>query len=208
MSDTLDIYAGVPEELVAQPDDAPKTPNPGDKLSDLERLRRDSELVQLMKRGVDSTVAGPMYGLSPRQARRIYKTYVERLEDLHGIDVKEHVEDMLANYDAAISDLALLSRDAPNDSVRVGATRMRLEAVRGKIELLQGLGLMPKDLGTITLKDDYIRVIRTILAVLDAFEVEEQVQVAIVDAVEGRTPQLPAGKEIIDVEEVADVNGN
>lgn len=200
MSELAENYAGVPEELVAEPDDAPLTPNPQKKLTTLDRLRRDSELVMLMMRGVDSMVAGPMYGLSPRQARRIYKTYAPQLEDLKQVDVKQHVEDMLVNYDAAINDLALIARDASNDNARVGATRTRLEAVRGKIELLQSLGLMPKDLGTITLRDDYIRMIRTILAVLDAFDVGDEVQMAIVDAVEGRKPQLPPGKEIITVE--------
>lgn len=207
MSEALESYEGIPEELIAEPDDAPLTPDPSGKMTNFQRLQRDSGLVQLMKRGVDSTVAGPMYGLSPRQARRIYKTYVETLEDLNQIDPKEHVEEMLANYDSAISDLALIARDAKNDNARVGATRMRLEAVRGKIELLQSLGLLPKDLGTVTLRDDFVRVVRVILAVLDAFEVDEEVQMAIVDAAEGRKPQLPPGKEIIDVEDTEETDG-
>ena len=166
-----------------------------------DRLRRDRELCGLIMSGVPVAIAAQMHGLGERQAYRIYEDFKpEELNALEDLDPRQYVEKALEQYQAAIEQLAMLAAETNHDGVRVSAIRTRLEAVRGRVELLQSLGLAPLDLGTLRLQDDWMRVARIILDVLDAYEVSEAVQVAVMDAVEGRTPQLPEGKRIIDLE--------
>ncbi len=72
----------------------------------------------------------------------------------------------LEAYDAAIEELALLSDNVAQDSVRLGAIRSRLAAYNGKLALLQALGLTPQLMAE---QRDVEHVARAILATFEEY---------------------------------------
>lgn len=155
-----------------------------------ERLARDAQINALIDEGVSPSAAGARFGLRERQVRRIRAE--RRGIQSREFDAKETIEDTLVGYSAAIEELAELSSDAKvQGSVRVAAIRTRLEAMKGRIELLQALGLAPRDLAQVTMEEELRGIGRRIARVLDAFQVSDELAIAMLDVFEGREPSLP-----------------
>ena len=169
-------------------------------MSALDKERRNIELVLLARRGVSTDALAVRFDLSPDSVRRIVKAWQDRQPPVQELDASDIVRETLEGYNAAIEELAEYALDQGHGAGKVGAVRVRLEALRGRLELLQSLGVVPLELGTLRLADDWIRVARIVVQVLDAWEVDDRVQMAIIDAVEGRVPELPEGKRIIELE--------
>lgn len=184
--------------------------NPGGdgRLSPLERVRRDAQIITALKRGISGDRVGAQFGLSGRQVRRIRALYRQDQPDLDELEPAEIVKDTLDGYEAAIEELALIASTSNHDPTKVGAIRTRLEAMRGRIELLQSVGVLPHDLGQIRVIDDAQAVVAAILKVFDAYEIPEEVGVTVMDVIEGRTVELPS-PPLPDAPETADesVNG-
>ena len=165
------------------------------------RVKRNMELIMLARRGVTPEALAVRFEMSPVTVRRIIKEWRDEQPELGDIEPLEIVEETLQGYTAAIEELAEYALDSGgNTAAKIGAVRVRLEALKGRLELLQGLGVVPHELGTLRLAEDWVRVARLVIQVLEAWGVPEQVQVAIIDAVEGREPELPEGKRIIELE--------
>lgn len=180
----------------------------GKPLTDYERVKRDAAIIQLLKRGISREQAGAQFGLSVRQVARIKKKYRSEVPDISELDPGELVRDTLDNYEAAIEELALLAARTDHGPTKVGAVRVRLEALRGRIELLQSVGAVPHDLGQIRVIDDAQLVARQIAEVFERYGVPQDVQMAVVDAIEGRAPALPEGQPYVEVDEVDEVGEN
>ncbi len=155
-----------------------------------DRVVRDAQINTLIDDGVPPSAAGARFGLGERQVRRIRAE--RRGIEARGFDARETIEDTLVGYSAAIEELSELSSDATvQGSVRVAAIRTRLEAMKGRIELLQALGLLPPELEQMTMEERLRTISRQLTRVLDAFNVSDELATAMLDVFEGREPTLP-----------------
>jgi len=173
----------------------------GKAITSLQKVKRDAAIIQLIKRGISPAQAGAQFGLKPRRVRQIVNEYEHETPDLTELDPGALVRHTLWNYEAAIEELALLASKTDHGPTKVGAIRVRLEALRGRLELLQSVGAVPHDLGQIRVIDDAQATARQILQVFDHYDIPEEVRFAIVDVIEGRTPALNGEAEVEEIEE-------
>ena len=80
-------------------------------------------------------------GLSERQCRRIYLAHARSSPTLEHEDVVQEIEDAIAFYNEAISELALISTITPSEVARVAAIKARINARVRKTELLSVAGV-------------------------------------------------------------------
>lgn len=170
----------------------------GSQLTALQIVKRDAAIIQLIKRGISPAQAGAQFGLKARRVQQIIEEYEKEAPDLEELDPGALVRHTLWNYEAAIEELALLASKSDHGPTKVGAIRVRLEALRGRLELLQSVGAVPHDLGQLRVIDDAQATARQILQVFDHYDIPEDVRFAIVDVIEGRTPALNGEAEVED----------
>lgn len=143
-------------------------------------------MVRARARGLGWAEISARLALSERQCRRVVAEFRETGPRLHEMDPVETIEEALEQFDSAIEDLALLAEKSQHDGVRLGATRSRLDALRGKLELMRAVGVLPRDLGRLKIEVDVRHTARAILDVFEAYSVPHEVQEAVVEAVENR----------------------
>jgi hypothetical protein len=164
-------------------------------MSDSRRAARDLEITAAADRGVRYATLARQYRLSERQIGNIVREKrAERVEELASLATMDHVNETLAQYESAIEELALTAAAIPADSWshRVGAVKAKVEVVKARWELLQAIGYVPQNLSTVRVELEAAEVGRAIVGVLEAYGVDEVVQDAILDVVEGREVELPA----------------
>ena len=170
----------------------------GERLTPIQRARRDVQIINLLRRGITVERVAAQFALTTRAVRYIRQKYRDEQPDLSELDPTEVVRETLDGYEAAIEELALIAAGAEHDATKVGAIRTRLEAIRGRIEMLQSVGAVPHDLGQIRVIEDVRESARQVIQVFREFNVPEDVQAAVIDALEGRRPALPSGGEVVD----------
>ena len=153
--------------------------------------RRNVEIVTASQRGMSPATIANTYGLDVDHVRRIIRENKDLREPLNMEgDPVELARDQLDQLAAAIDELAIVSATAKNDSARVGAIGKRLDAIRQQRELLQAIGLLPHDLGTLHVSIDVQAMSIRVLEVFERFDLPMDVQGAIIDAID--PPQRPA----------------
>jgi hypothetical protein len=135
--------------------------------------------------------------VSDRQARRIVADYRASLPALHEHDPMEVVEETLEAYGAAIEDLSLLAERTDHDSTKLGAIRARLDVHHARIDLMRTIGVLPHNLGYMSVAIDLRKIAARLLDVFDRAEISEQVMDHIMEAIDPRAalspqPQLEA----------------
>jgi hypothetical protein len=155
----------------------------------IEKVRRDEEIVGARARGMTWRAIAKRHGLSERRCRNIWSARPEAVSCRAPTDLEATVDEALEGYDAAIEDLAVLAASTTNPSVRLGAINSRLRALDQKLTLMQGLGLLPRDLDQFAVILDSRRVAATLLEVFDAYGVSEEAREAVRAAIAtGRQP--------------------
>ena len=144
-----------------------------------ERAVRNADVVRARARGLGWEEIAGRFGLSERQCRRILDDYRASESRLHEIDPIETVEGALDQYDAAIEELALLAERTAHDAVRLGAIKTRLDVLRGKLDLMAAVGVLPRDLGQLHVEIDVRNVVRAIVNVFDEHGVPREAQEAV-----------------------------
>lgn len=119
-----------------------------------DRADRIDAIVASRIRGIGWARIAAEHKITERHARRLYTERRAEARARPAPDPVALVQELLDGYDAAIEDLALLARDAPNDAVRLGAINSRVKAVTARTELLMVVGALPEDLGDIRLTLD------------------------------------------------------
>lgn len=161
-----------------------------------ERTRRNRMLYQMkVLRSLTNARVGEMFNLSERTVKRIVAEYRER-EAVWTLDIaqaREFVADNLAIYEDTLEQASLAAASADNTAARVGALNLRLRAVHERTQMLQELGVLPKDLGQFTVRLDLEEAAGRLVEVFRRFGVAQDVQDAAVQAMLGSPDHvLPA----------------
>ena len=80
--------------------------------------------------------------LSERQCRRIYLAHARSAPTLEPSALEREIEDTVAFYDQAISDLAVISMTTRSEVARVAAIKARIATRARKLELLRVAGAL------------------------------------------------------------------
>lgn len=150
-----------------------------------EQAQRDADIVAARLRGLGWAQIARTYGLTVRRVQQIFAAWRQENKTLRHQDPLDIVDELLEQYQGAAEELALVAVNADNTSARVGAIRARMEAMKNIAELLQAVGVLPKDLGTLRVEMDVRYVAETILRVFDEEDVPERVQQRILQVLEG-----------------------
>jgi hypothetical protein len=152
-----------------------------------QRSTRNVEVVAARARGLGWEEIASRFKISSRQARRIVAEYRECQPRLHEVDPIETIEEAFQQYDAAISDLAILSEKTTHSGVKLGAIKGRLDALRAKLDLMAAVGVLPRNLGRLQVEFDARQVAQSILQIFSTFAVPIEAQEAVIRAIESRS---------------------
>ena len=152
-----------------------------------EQYERNMQIVAQRIRRVPWSQISKEHGCTIRRCQEIFEEWRDQNPTLRHSDPQEIVDELLYGYQSVIEDFEKLATTADQDSARVGALNGKLRAFREMAELLQAIGALPNDLGTLTLAIDGRITAERIVAVLDRFDVSEEVEEAMLMALGGPT---------------------
>jgi hypothetical protein len=141
-------------------------------LTNAEKSLRDTLIVQRVAQGWTWREISDEVGLSISQCKRAHKSKKQVMSDLLDMDPVEIVKRVIEGFEASIGDLEKMAFEygASHPSAAVGAKKGADEARRNLIILLQSIGVLPHELGTLR----YVREVRVIVDLLvesvDRFE--------------------------------------
>lgn len=148
----------------------------------VERAARNHEVVELRARGLSWAQVSATTEVSVPQCKNIVNDWRASTPKLRDKDSLTIVDEMIEGYQADISELVTIGGTTKNDSVKVGAVNSR-SMIRGRIiELLQAIGVLPKDLGRLQVEIDARFVARQIMVVLNKHEIPAEVRLELLQA--------------------------
>jgi hypothetical protein len=107
------------------------------------RAKRDSDIYLARLRGNSWATIGASFDLTPRQCQRIVKEHRKSLPSILQEGAADLMEELLAIYEAAISDLAMIELEAPTHTKKIKAISAKLRVLNAKSRLLNDLGVLP-----------------------------------------------------------------
>lgn len=169
----------------------------GGRLRAAEKALRDSLIVQRAAEGWTWPMIAEEAGISGRQCQRVAESYRGMPSPLD-IAPTRLIEEMLLGYRMSITSFSVLAATADNTAAAVGALKGANDAREKMMGILQAVGHVPHDLGTLKLQRD---VQQTAVRMLDAIELLERGELEAADVaavfyeMAGITPveELPAG---------------
>jgi hypothetical protein len=122
-----------------------------------ERAERNRRIAEERARGEPWAVIAARHGLTERQARRAREEHLRSAVSVAPLDLDPNavLAEAVVVHREVLADLALLGREADNDSARVGALRARAETSRRLLELLADAGVVPDSVGGWRFARDY-----------------------------------------------------
>ncbi len=131
---------------------------------------------------------GEKFGPSERQARRIYEDFCRWERDQH--DPLATVDEAIMLHEAARDHLGELAVSGDNSSAQVGAAKAMLDADRERLELMQAVGRLPRNLHRFRAEADVITIAREMVEVMRKRGVLAEVLQEIRDVAERQLPQF------------------
>jgi hypothetical protein len=172
---------------------------PEKRLKAAEKVARDSQIVAAKARSIPTSSVAQTFGVSESTVENVLREYRESQPELRTVDPIQIVEEMIFEIRGAIGELALAGSTSKQEAVRVGAVAKKLDALKQLQVLMQAVGVLPNDLGTLKIDMD-VRAFGSV--VLNVFE-EENIPPEAVEKImneirkfTGRPealPSLPAG---------------
>jgi len=107
---------------------------------------------------------GEKFGLSERQARRIYEDFCRWERDQH--DPLATVDEAIMLREAARDHLGELAVSGDNSSAQVGAAKAMLDADRERLELMQAAGRLPRNLARFRAEADFMTIARQMVELM------------------------------------------
>ena len=148
--------------------------------------QRDAEIVAAKMRGLSWSQISATYDVSVTRCKEIHRAYRESNKTLRHHDPLDIVDEVLEGYQGAVEELALISATTNSDTARVGAINSKMTAYQRIVELLQGIGVLPHDLGQLKVEVDARFAAEAVVAVLHQYNVSQEIQDALIEALEGR----------------------
>lgn len=141
---------------------------PGTKGGDrYDQVQRDIAIYRAHLKSVDHYDLAQIYGLHPRTISEIVRRMRRENQRLSKMDPIEVVEDLTAQVDAALSELAAVAAKEKG-SVRVSAITNRLNGLLAKGKWLQATGILPAEAQELRVHLDGTNIAQQVIAVLDS----------------------------------------
>lgn len=151
-----------------------------------EQYRRNLEIVMDRARGKTWPDIAELHGVSVRRARQIHTAWRAEYRTLRHHDPMEIVDDMLDGFTADLADLTKVVEKAPDGSpAQVGAINARRAVRKDILILLQAIGVMPNDLGTMRIHLETTVLVERVVAVFERFNLGEEVEDALIEELGG-----------------------
>jgi hypothetical protein len=142
-------------------------------------LERNAKVIESRSKGRSWAGVCEDSGLSLGQVKRVWKKFVDEGKlEVQTEDPIAVVFEQITRYDVMIEELADLSKNSDNDSARVGAIRARAQVMREQIELLQAVGLVPKQLGSLKIELENRYVVQQLMVFVDKYVPGEKIEEA------------------------------
>lgn len=155
----------VEEPVVVEPEETKP-----ERLTVAQQFERNVKIVLARHRGASYATVAEKHGLSVIQCKRIVKAFREANPTLRHQNPVEIVDEMLEGYMADLNDLNDVVEKAEHEAAKTGAINARRQ-VREKItELLQAVGALPHDLGTLRVEMDAQVTVTKVLAILKRYQ--------------------------------------
>jgi hypothetical protein len=107
-----------------------------------QKVKRDARVVADRARGLRWATIAERHGLSETMCRKIWHEQ-RSAEDFRSLRPSEVVDEVVAQLEAVVEELALVAQTTNNDAVRLGAIKARTATLIQRVELLQWLGRVP-----------------------------------------------------------------
>lgn len=153
---------------------------------------RNLDIVAAKTRGMSYRMVASSFQISEGHVKRLVRQWRKFQPTLRTMGSTEILDEILEAHQAAIEELALLGTTAKQESVRVGAIKAKLDALKTVVEILQATGNLPHDLGQLRLSIDVQAVTARFLAVFDQHDVSDEVADALLAALQGNDEDEPA----------------
>lgn len=150
-----------------------------------ERQQRNEMIVSMRARGVSERQVAQTLNIDRTTVQRVMKEWKAANPTLRSQDPLDIIDEMLIGFQADLEELALLSVTAKTEAARVGAINARMAARDRIIGLLQSTGVLPNDLGKLSVEIDVRYIAARVVAVLSRHGVAEEVQRDLLDALRG-----------------------
>ncbi len=154
------------------------------RLTVAEQADRNDQIAAARARGISYTQLARTYGLSKQRVQQIHHEYRAENPTIRQQTAVAIVDDLLEGYAADIEELALLSATTQSDSVRVGAINARMAARNKTTDLLQEMGVLPRDLGQIRVEMDARVTAKRVINILKQNKVPGEVRDALLLAMQ------------------------
>lgn len=158
-----------------------------------QEYRRNMMVVDMKRRGWSWPAVTEKSGVPERTGRRILDAYRAAYPSLTKSEPTELVDFMADNYHTLVEDFQRAADNADNSAALVGALNGKRGALGDLLVLMQATGVLPRDLGRLTMLIDGRQTAEKIIAVLDRHSISPEVQREIREALEG--PRLPHDAE-------------
>lgn len=169
-------------------------------------------------RGLTFDALSAKHTLSPRRCQEVVESLkgrrIQRLGLANPLYGSQLARELILRYTASVSEYAELATGVTEPSmahVKLGYLKRRDEAMDKFKDLMQELGYLPRNLGTLHVQEDFIGLMETLLDGMDELGVPVDVQRQLVERVELRVVQqrdgrlgLAAGDPVGGQEEVVD----
>lgn len=147
-------------------------PKGGRKLNSAEKSLRDTLIMQRVAQGWTWEEIGQEAQLSVSQCKRAYKAKKKVMKELLDMDPIDIIKDVIEGFQASIGDLEKMAVQYAegHPSAAVGAKKGADESRRNLIQLLQSLGVLPQELGTMRFVVEIRQVVELMLTSITKFE--------------------------------------
>jgi hypothetical protein len=103
-----------------------------------------------------------------------------------GRDPIEFVHEMIDRFESAIEEMAKIRTNGESGAVKVGATRVQIEAMLKQAELLQATGLLPRNLGALRAERD----VRLVVAVIAEEFRRHKIPIRVIEGIQERLREV------------------
>lgn len=141
------------------------------KLSTAAAAKRHAKVIELRASGLAWASVAVQVGLAESSCKEVWKKWSDEGKlEIQGTDPIAVVLEQITRLDVAIGELAEIASNKTNQAAaRVGAIGAKARLMAQQVELLQAVGLMPKQLGRLAIELDVRFVSQQMFVILEKY---------------------------------------